>query len=95
MIFGSSIGVGVVGPGRLLNLALTEKVGESLLQGFEMASDSGPDHDAVGIDRPSVPIGSDGKRNREVRSSIAVILISYLKTIRQTVRDGSVYASHP
>jgi len=27
-----------------------EKVRESLLQVFEMASDSGPDHDSVGID---------------------------------------------
>ena len=33
-----------------MNLALTEEIGESLLQGFEMASDSGPNHDAVRID---------------------------------------------
>src|SRR5947208_1948813 len=41
---------GIVSPGKLLDSAFTEQIRESLFQGFEMASDSGPDHDAAGID---------------------------------------------
>lgn len=38
-----------------LNFTFTEENGESLFQGFEMAPDSGPDHDAVKIDGLAVP----------------------------------------
>src|SRR5262245_17146424 len=41
--------VGVIGSGKLLNVAVSEKVAKALLQGFEMVADSGPHHDSVGI----------------------------------------------
>jgi hypothetical protein len=46
--------VSVVGSGEFADLAEAEPLGEALFQGVEMAADSGPIHDAVGIDRLAV-----------------------------------------
>lgn len=46
--------VSVVGSCEFADLAEAEPLGEALFQGVEMGADSGPIHDAVGIDRLAV-----------------------------------------
>lgn len=61
---------GVIRPGRLQNFALAEKLGELLLQCFEMASCSSPGHDAVGQRQAPVPLAAADGDQRPRKSAV-------------------------